>query len=422
MRKRYYDVGTFIYLRSQKRGLETAAIIGIGLAASSAVAGTASAISQKKAQEEANATNIQLQHEAMQQQEKLFYEGNRFNHGEAVDARNFNANESRINRQFQEEMLDKTMQWYEDYNSPSAQYQRYIDAGLNPTTLSGNMGTSPAFSVPSGAAASASPASAMSAPSVPQAHVDPAGLDISKVISQSLGDAASIFGMEKTKAETENLVTDNDIKQASKGLDLEIKSQTIDKLKSDINYNNTLIDQTKKKMDEISATINNLNQSTKLMSVEAAGKELDNFFHSQEYEQILNKMKQDYKISREIADAQLKLMASEMFKNRQDGLAAASQARYYNALSDVQPHYAKYLDAYKSLLQQERGIAETKNYLDVLFGTQEREQGLKIGKEQYERARYENTTFFRMINAGQSTMNMMGNAFITYKGASFFMK
>lgn len=194
MKKRYYDVGTLLYVRNQKRGLETAAIIGIGMAAASVTASTVSAASQKSAIEDANDANMQLQREAMAQQEKLFNEGNKFSHNEAEIARNFNSQEAEVTREWQADMLRENRDWYEQYNSPSAQRQRYLDAGLNPTTLAGNLGTSPSFSVGGVSSASASPATSSSAPSVPQAHVQPAPFDFSKILSTALGDAGTLLG------------------------------------------------------------------------------------------------------------------------------------------------------------------------------------------------------------------------------------
>ena len=62
----------------------------------------------------------------------------------------FNAQEAQKNRDFQVDMFNRT----NEYNSPKAQMQRFMEAGLNPDLMYGNGASSIAAQSPSGSQAS----------------------------------------------------------------------------------------------------------------------------------------------------------------------------------------------------------------------------------------------------------------------------
>lgn len=78
------------------------------------------------------------------------YETQMFNSNQAQLARDFNASEAAKQRAWEEQMFERE----NEYNSPQAQMQRLIDAGINPMTFTGE-----------NAIASASPGSSASGPS-----------------------------------------------------------------------------------------------------------------------------------------------------------------------------------------------------------------------------------------------------------------
>lgn len=79
-----------------------------------------------------------------------------FNAEQSQLARDFNASEAAKQRAWEEQMFDKE----NAYNSPAAQMQRLIDAGINPMTFTGENAIA---SVGSGASAASSPAASVSA-------------------------------------------------------------------------------------------------------------------------------------------------------------------------------------------------------------------------------------------------------------------
>lgn len=378
MKKKYYDVGTFMYLRSQKRGLETAAIIGIAAAGASAIAGTASAISSKNAADNANAMNVQLTEEAMEQQKELFHEGNKFNAEQAKIAREFNAEESQINRDWQANMLKENIAWYEKYNSPSAQYQRYIDAGLNPSTLSGNLGSSPSFSIGSGSAASATPATASSAPSVPQGHVQPAALDFSKVLQGALGDASSIFGTLGQKEDLKSKQTFNDYYDDMLKAGLDVDRNTARRLWKEGNMIDEQTAMFRTSVDKIISDIGLQEKQGKLYDKEGnlldekiLSQQIDNLWKNEDWQLSLHLKASQLHLSREQerwCSALLKAQISEHLglaanANAQAALAAAT-ADLRGEEKVAAQKYAEYLSSGTSLNNLELSIFDNPEMIE----------------------------------------------------------
>lgn len=422
MKKKFYNVGTLLYLRNHKCGLETAAIIAIGSAVATTAATTYSATSQASAVKDANQKNLELNELALAQQKQLFTEGNIFNMREAEKAREFNSKEAALGRSWQEQMSDKqfqkAMDWFDKYSSPSSQYQQYLAAGLNPASLVGNInGYSPTFSLPSASSATGSAASSANIPQLPVAKVQPENLDIGNIFKSAIESASGAMNVANQGQDYQQKLTDNQYRKLLHEANLVVQKETSNKLRKEIDVMNADITYTNKKIDEIGANIVHLGHINNNMDADTQIKKMELFYKSAQYEQLLKNMEQQFHIDRRIADATIKEIGSRILKNRADSASAWSQAEYYKAVSALQPEYQKQVKAYTALLGQQTGIARTQNFLDTLFGMDEREQKLKIGNEVFEKARFENTTYFRLMQFGRSAGDMVGDAFLTYYGA-----
>lgn len=398
MKKKFYDVGLFIYLRSHKRGLETAAIIGIAAAGASAVAGTTSAISNKKAADAANAANLELNKMALEQQERLFNEGNKFNANESALAREFNSQEAQINRDWQAQQLKDNIAWYEKYNSPSAQYQRYIDAGLNPSTLSGNLGTSPSFSVGSGAAATSSPSSAASAPSVPMTHVNPAPLDISSVLGKAFNDASGIIGAMSQKQDYDTKVTFNKYYDEAQKAGLDISRNEARRLWK---QGNLIDEQTGYFRENINKIISDIGLQEKqgklydkqgnLLDEQTISQNIENLWKNEDFQLSMHLKASELHLSREQerwCSALLKASLAEKL-----GLAANAnaQAELAAATSDlrgeeknVAKSYKEYLDSGASLNNLELSIFNTPDMKDKRREFEKNKWKLDVEQKEFE--------------------------------------
>ena len=430
MKKRYYDVGTFLYVRNQKRGLETAAIIGISLAASSAVAGTASAISQKNAMEEANDENVRLQRDAMAQQEKLFNESNKFNHNEAEIARNFNSQEAEVTRQWQADMLRENRDWFEQYNSPSAQRARYLDAGLNPTTLAGNLGESPSFSVGGVGSASASPAISSSAPSVPQAHVQPAPFDFSKVLSTALGDAGSLLGNISQSEDIKSKQTFNKYYDEVQAAGLNLTRNQARMLYKQGNMIDEQTDMFRANRDKILEEIGLVQKQGQLydkqgnlLDEQIISQQIDNLWRNEDWQMSLHLKASQLHISQtqeKWLSALLKAQIAQYLGIAANANAQASLAKVTGELQGAEKvaaeKYGNYLDSQKSLNDLELGI----------FGSDE----MKNERRNYEKKKWEidldakdfENSFMmrsaRWLNQVSMPLSIVFSAYMLKKGAA----
>lgn len=88
--------------------------------------------------------NMEAQHDAQDFNRSMQEDAQSFNASEAQKSRDFNAEQAKISRDWELEMFNRE----NDYNSPAAQMQRLIDAGINPME----------FNTPANSGASANPA------------------------------------------------------------------------------------------------------------------------------------------------------------------------------------------------------------------------------------------------------------------------
>lgn len=172
-------------------------------------------LSSGSAQRSANETNLQIAQMNNQRQYQMFQEQNAFN----------------------ERMYNQMQQ----YNTPTAQMQRYADAGINPYIAAGNVQTGNVQSALQSAPAPQMQAAQMQAVTGPGDAMMNAGNQISSIINQYAQNALALAQAKKTNAEAnwvDRLNSANVLKLNSSsrldegqnallGLDYQLKSDTL---------------------------------------------------------------------------------------------------------------------------------------------------------------------------------------------------
>ena len=172
-------------------------------------------LSSGSAQRSANATNLQIAQMNNQRQYQMFQEQNAFN----------------------ERMYNQMQQ----YNTPTAQMQRYADAGINPYIAAGNVQTGNVQSALQSAPAPQMQAAQMQPVTGPGDAMMNAGNQISSIINQYAQNALALAQAKKTNAEAnwvDRLNSANVLKLNSSsrldegqnallGLDYQLKSDTL---------------------------------------------------------------------------------------------------------------------------------------------------------------------------------------------------
>ena len=172
-------------------------------------------LSSGSAQRSANATNLQIAQMNNQRQYQMFKEQNAFN----------------------ERMYNQMQQ----YNTPTAQMQRYADAGINPYIAAGNVQTGNVQSALQSAPAPQMQAAQMQPVTGPGDAMMNAGNQISSIINQYAQNALALAQAKKTNAEADwvdrlnyaNVLKLNsssrldDGQNALLGLDYQLKSDTL---------------------------------------------------------------------------------------------------------------------------------------------------------------------------------------------------
>lgn len=406
MKKKYYNLGILVYNRHLKFGdpIIGGAIIG----GSSLLSG----IFGSEAQSDANAANIAIAQAQMEQQEKLFHEGNKFNHDEAALARQFSANQAdiaqafnahqaQLNRDFQAGQLQKQMDWYENYNSASSQVQRYLDAGLNPASLAGKTDYSGSFGVPSGSAATATPASgiaasASAAPTVAGAHVEPVN-PLGNVLTNALSGLQSYMTSRKTGEETKGISIENEFKRQEKDLGLKLTKSQIKENVAQVSYLTQEAELAKQKIAESSQIVTNLSKQGQKLDVEVELANMEKLYKSKAYDEMLGKLQQEHRLAKEEADVYVKMVMSEIAKNQSEAAAAYASAQYNKALSELVPEQRDRIIAEKSFIDSQTNGQRIQNYLNRKYGNKERALNLKQQKESIDKLEWENSGFVRGV-------------------------
>ena len=172
-------------------------------------------LSSGSAQRSANETNLQIAQMNNQRQYQIFQEQNAFN----------------------ERMYNQMQQ----YNTPTAQMQRYADAGINPYIAAGNVQTGNVQSALQSAPAPQMQAAQMQAVTGPGDAMMNAGNQISSIVNQYAQNALALAQAKKTEAEAnwvDRLNSANVLKLNSSsrlddgqnallGLDYKLKSDTL---------------------------------------------------------------------------------------------------------------------------------------------------------------------------------------------------
>lgn len=172
-------------------------------------------LSSGSAQRSANETNLQIAQMNNQRQYQIFQEQNAFN----------------------ERMYNQMQQ----YNTPTAQMQRYSDAGINPYIAAGNVQTGNVQSALQSAPAPQMQAAQMQAVTGPGDAMMNAGAQISSIVNQYAQNALALAQAKKTEAEAnwvDRLNAANVLKLHSSsrlddgqssllGLDYKLKSDTL---------------------------------------------------------------------------------------------------------------------------------------------------------------------------------------------------
>ncbi len=390
MKKRFYDVGTLLYVRNQKCGAEIVAACILGGAA--LLSGSVGAAASSSA----NNQNVALQKETMYEQMAMYNKSLEFNHEEAEIARNFNLAEAEKNRQFQAGMLNKNLQWFENYNSPTAQVQRYLDAGLNPASLAGNLGSTPTFSTPAGSAATSSPASAAGLPQLTAPHVSPVN-PLQGVLSGAMDAMGSYFGNKKTIAETDAQTIKNEFLHQEKALGLKLTKSEIDKNLADINLINKDLAVADQKIKESVAIVKNLSAQTESVNRDVELKDIQKIYQSDLYKGQVDKLKAEYNLTDKQARAYTDLVYSQIAQNYGGAASAYASARYNNALTELTPFQRDNLIATKQYMDAQTDNQRVKTFLDRKFGSKERAMQLKVAGEQYDKLTFENNGIVRGI-------------------------
>lgn len=328
----------------------------------------------------ANATNSKLQQAAMEQQERLFHEGNEFNAAEAQKARDFNMVEAQKTRDFQADQQAQNIQFFKDYNDPSAQVQRNLAAGINPATLAGNMGNTPAFSTPAGASATASPASAASAPSVPMATMRSGGeklQDIGNIFGRVLGD--QLKQKEMIKADTFNRYYDQIL---AAGLDVSKEQAKVlraeqDQIRQLIDESRKSVEKMQQEIDESLKRIGVMDKQGKILDEEYITKHLENVYKDEQLNLLTENLRIKNDIDSKMAKYYVYELMSRVAANYGTAAAAHSQARLNDALKDLTPVQRQVAEETRNYYEQLTNGQIIENRLNNLYGADERKVKLK---------------------------------------------
>ena len=423
MKKKFYNVGTFMYFCSQKR--TTGLILSAAIAGLAGVTGSAlNAASQSSA----NSSNMQLTKETMDEQKKLFYAANKFNHSEAALSRQFNHEESQLARQFESDQnslqFQRMTDWYNNNMSAQAQVKQYLSAGLNPATLGGTSfsGSMPSFATAAGNAASSSPVSSSGVPSLPIAKVNPVNYgDFAKVLGDAVSIGTSAIGGNE---DIKHKITENKYFDALQAAGVTVKQQEARVLWNQYNAITQNMEQTRASTDKIVKEIGLVEKQGEwydkqgnMIDAQRLGYEIDNVFKGEHWRAIIDNLAAQTGMQEMEKKWYTAFMQSEIAKN----YGAAAYSNSLSALTAVEKELKEKGMQYElDILKEFRNMYENQNdILSVEKGIKKITAG-KAADETLKALEYQNSIWKRggdFLSQLMGTVATTGMLFFAAKGA-----
>lgn len=364
MNLKFYDVGINIYYRNNK-------YVGWVGSAITAGGGLIGSLIGADSNERINQAQIELAQQQMEQEQQLFYDNLKFTKNESDLTRKYNAEQAALNREFQASQLDKNINWYENYNSPSAQVARHLDAGLNPASLSGNLGSTPTFSIPSGSAASSSPASGSGIPSFSLPHLLSSS-DIFEEMGRLPGRVYDnlLKEQEIKKSETFNNYYDDIL---STGLEIskedarKLKLQQ-DQIRADIDVSRKNIDKLQQDISESASRVGLMDKQGKVLDEELVAKRLDNAFKEVYNDELIENLRIKNNIDSQVARYYVADLKARIAANLGSAAAAQSQAALNYAYKSLTPDQQRLVNSQADYYDQQKSGLIIENQLNRKFG------------------------------------------------------
>lgn len=231
-----------------------------------------------------------------------------FNSLEAFKQRQWSAEQSQLTQDFNASEALKARTWQEqmwqkqnEYDSPSAQLSRLLGAGFSPALLGSQMangstpvGTSSASaSSPSGSSAS-SPSASSGQGSVGQSSPSLESSQIRLNDAQSSNLEAS---KEKSDAEREGILTDNDWKEKLNSSVVELNNVLVDIHNSQIKVNEAQAVQIKTLAESLNEQVAYYKQTVENLKESLKGIKLDNFIKNIERENLPRRFADEHNVS-----------------------------------------------------------------------------------------------------------------------------
>lgn len=383
MKKKFYNVGTLLYVRNMKCGVEVAAAIAGGLLA--AGGSVAAAGINSSAQANINAENEELTRDSWHMQERWMNEQMDFNLVEAEKARDWQSEEAAIQRDFSEHqaLLQRQFESEEaakarDWNAVDAQIQRAKDAGVNPAFYINN--GFPTSNVTAGGAAaqtpsvpSTSPSSAVGSPTpavIPKQAPNLGALSHLGEIANTMSDVA-LKGAQtkKVNEETKSTITYNQFQAALHQAKLKVDDATSAKMFADVKQIESYI-------DEIHAKIAEIKANTALIGNEAKVKEIEAFFKSDEMKANIDLIKSKTNWNDKMIDYYFAKLPYELGVMSSESALNYANSTLANMRSQLTEHEISQVDAITSLYKTENANA-------LIDYTVKRTYDLKNAKEEY---------------------------------------
>lgn len=400
MKKKFYSVGTLLYVRNMKCGAGVGAAIIAGVASSAAGAAVGAGINAASTAA-VNADNEELTRESWGQQTAWMHEQMHFNNAQAKLARQWQSDENELSRLFADEQAQKAYDFNaqqaqidrdfqaeqaalaRDWNAVDAQMARAKAAGVNPALYAGgNMPTSNITA--GGAAASGSPASVPSNGASPAAGV---GTPAAGIVPQQVPNLSALSHL----GEIGNQVADMKLKDAqAKKLGEETKSvQSFNEFARDLYKNNVDVSKNTAQLlygkycesvaslEQIAETCNNLRASTAFMDAQTTGQDIENIYKSDFMAAQINDLNQKANLSKNSATALMYKLPLELGLIKSQQALNYMQGKYLESAKELNYEEVKKVEKISTLLTTQNRQASWNLLMDMLYGKRERQASLE---------------------------------------------